>query len=413
MGKDKEVSQGRFFLGRQPILDERLEIVGYELLFRSADMENSDYESQDYASVSVISSVLSGFGLQEVVGGKFGYINVTEEVLLSDMIEVLPREQTVLELLESIPLNNRNCRRAMDLRKKGFRIALDDHVYSPEHAELYQFTDIIKINILEFSADQLKEMSEKFQLFPVTLLAECVETNEQFDDCVALGFKLFQGYFFERPVVLKRKGLESSKVAMLKLLDCLQGDMEIDEIEAIFRNYPDLSYNLLKLVNSVRSNLREKIKGLRHAIMMLGLERLRRWVQLAIFASSDKRGINNPLLEMAAVRGRLMEYLLMQRYSLSESDEFVEAAFMTGILSLLDVLFEIPMKEIVAEFRLSDIVTSALLNREGELGGLLALAETLEMVNFGEVQRLVEATDIPLEQLLKAQMAAYDWRSSL
>jgi EAL and modified HD-GYP domain-containing signal transduction protein len=116
---------------------------------------------------------------------------------------------------------------------------------------------------------------------------------------------------------------------------------------------------------------------------------------------------------MAAVRGRLMEYLLMQRYSLSESDEFVEAAFMTGILSLLDVLFEIPMEEIVAEFRLSDIVTSALLNREGELGGLLALAETLEMVNFGEVQRLVEATDIPLEQLLKAQMAAYDWRSSL
>lgn len=412
MGKD-DVSPHRFFLGRQPILDERLEIVGYELLFRSADTENSNYESQDYASVSVISSVLSGFGLREVVGGKFGYINVTEEVLQSDMIEVLPREQTVLELLESIPLNARNCRRARDLRDKGFRIALDDHIYSPEHAEFYHFTDIVKIDILQSSAEQLTAMTNDLKQFPVTLLAECVETREQFNDCVNMGFKLFQGYFFERPVVLKRKGLESSKVAMLKLLDCLQGDMEIHEVETIFRSYPDLSYNLLRLVNSVRSNLREKIKGLRHAIMMLGLERLRRWVQLAIFASSDQRGINNPLLEMAAVRGRLMEYLLMQRYSLTESDEYVEAAFMTGILSLLDVLFEIPMEEIVGEFCLSNIVTSALLSREGELGGLLALAETLEMVNFGEVQRMVEATDIPLEQLLKAQMAAYDWRSRL
>lgn len=403
----------KFFLGRQPILDERLEIVGYELLFRSADVEKSDFESQDHASVSVISSLLSGFGMREVVGGKFGYINITEEVLLSDMIEVLPREQTVLELLESIPLNNRNCRRARDLRKKGFRIALDDHVCSPKNAELYGFTDVIKIDILETTSEQLKETAGYLKQFPVTLLAECVETREQFNDCIALGFKLFQGYFFERPVVLKRKGLESSKIAMLKLLDSLQGNMEIEEIETIFRSYPDLSYNLLKLVNSVRSNLREKIKGLKHAIMMLGVERLRRWVQLAIFASSDTRGINNPLLEMAAVRGRLMEYLLMQRYSLSESDEFVEAAFMTGILSLLDVLFEVPMKEIVREFCLSDMVTSALLNREGELGGLLALAETLEMVNFGEVQRLVQATEIPLEQLLKAQMAAYDWRSSL
>ena len=408
--KDQERS---FFLGRQPILDIKQEIVGYELLFRSADIGWSDYDNQDHASISVISSVLSNFGLKEVLGEKTGFINITEEVLQSDMVEVLPREQVVLELLESIPLNERNRKRAMELKAKGFRLALDDHIYSHKYSDMYQFVDVIKINLLDVSSTELPGMAASLQQFPVTLLAECVETMEQFRDCLELNFKLFQGYFFARPVVLKRTGMEASKVAMLKLLDILREETPIEEIEEIFRNYPDLSYNMLKLVNSVRSNLREKIKGLRHAIMMLGLEKLRRWVQLAIFAGSDVRGINNPLLEMAAVRGRLMEYLVMQRHSLVRDDEMVEAAFMTGILSLLDVLFETSMEEVVREFRLSDSVTQALLNREGELGGFLALAETLEMVNFGEVQRLVEATDISLPQLIKAQMAAYNWRSSM
>ncbi len=405
-----EDKKKRFFLGRQPILDHRMEIIGYELLFRAADTERSIYDSQNFASASVISSLLSGFGMREVVGGKLGFINVTEELLLSDMIELLPRSRTVLEILENIPLNERNCDRARFLKEKGFKIALDDHVYSPEHSVIYGFADIIKIKILEFTRKELCEMVSQFKLFPVTLLAECIETKEQLEECDRLGFSLFQGYFFERPVVLKRKGIESSKVAMLQLMDSLNGDIEVDEVEAIFRNYPDLSYHLLKLVNSVRNNLREKIRGLRHAIMMLGFERLKRWVQLAIYASSDERGVNNPLLEMAAVRGRLMENLVMQKYSLKEKDEAVEAAFMAGILSLLDVLFEVSMEEIVREFPLSDIISAALLDRKGELGELLSLAEMLEISNFGEVEKLVQTTGVQIDDLLKAQVAAYNWR---
>jgi c-di-GMP-related signal transduction protein len=278
---------------------------------------------------------------------------------------------------------------------------------------MYLFMDVVKIDVLGTPPELLSGMVTEFKKYPAKLLAERVETTEQFRDCLELGFELFQGYFFERPVVLKRKGLEPSKISVLKLMDSLQGEMDIEDIEEVFRSYPDLSYNMLKLVNSVSSNRREKIKGLRHAIMMLGLDKLRRWVQLAIFASSDNRGINNPLLEMAAVRGRLIEYLIMQRHSLPRGNETVEAAFMTGILSLLDVLFETSMEEIVREFRLSESITTALLNREGELGGLLALAETLEMVNFGEVQELVGLAKISLPQLLDAQMVAYNWRASL
>jgi EAL and modified HD-GYP domain-containing signal transduction protein len=147
--------------------------------------------------------------------------------------------------------------------------------------------------------------------------------------------------------------------------------------------------------------------------MILGLDKLRRWVQLAIFASSDSRGINNPLMELAAVRGRFMEFLLMERHTLPRSSEQVEAAFMTGILSLVDILMDSSMDVIVNELGLSDDISAALLHREGELGTLLALAETLEQSNFGEVQDLVEKTDISFEHLLAAQMDAYNWRASI
>lgn len=403
----------KFFLGRQPILDSRQEIVGYELLFRSTEKNESEYESQDQASMSVITSALSGFGFREVLGDKAGFINVTEEVLMSDMVEILPHDQTVLELLESVRLTGAVRERCRELKSSGFRIALDDHIYAPEHEELYRFVDVVKIDILETPQEQLPEIVTALRRFPVKLLAERVETVGQFHDCLELGFELFQGYFFARPVVLKRRGLEPSQMVMLRLLSCLRDEAELDEIQDVFRTAPELSYNLLKLVNSVHIGLRDKIRNLRHAIMILGLDKLRRWVQLAAFAGADSRGVNNPLLEMAAVRGRLMEYLVMERYGLERGDDPVEAAFMTGILSLMDTLFGTSLEEILLELHLSDEVASALLNRQGELGILLALAETLEQANFGEVQELVEKTDIPLSLLLAAQLDAFNWRASV
>ncbi|HIJ94524.1 MAG TPA: EAL domain-containing protein [Desulfuromonadales bacterium] len=405
--------QQTFFLGRQPILDIRQEIIGYELLFRSSEKNLSEFESQSQACMSVISSTLSGFGFSEVLGDKLGFINVTEDVLLSDLVEILPKGQTILELLETVSLNDETRNRCLELAARGYRIALDDHVYGKEHLKIYRFVDIIKIDILETYPTALPGIVTNLRQFPIRLLAEKVETREQFTDCLAMGFELFQGYFFARPVVLQHKGLEPSKIAMLRLLRNLHENADFDVIEDDFRSAPDLSFNLLKLVNSVCIGLREKIKGLRHAIIILGLDKLRRWVQLAIFASSDSRGINNPLMELAAVRGRLMELLLMKRHGLPRNSERVEAAFMTGILSLVDILLDTSIDVIVSELGLSDEISAALLNRDGELGLLLALAETLEQSNLGEVQNLVEHSDISLQNLLAAQVDAYNWRSNV
>ncbi len=397
----------KFFLGRQPILDRKQEIIGFELLFRSAEFNYAVYDNSSHAVASVISTVLSAFGIEEVLGGKLGFINIHRGLLLSEVLELIPAQQTVLELLEDIPLDQQVIERCRELRKLGFRIALDDHEYSAENEELYGIVNIVKIDIRKTGIEDLPAIMEKLRRTQVMVLAEKVEKVEQFEACFRMGFDLFQGYFFERPTVLNKKHIDASRMVMLKLLQQLTVDASIAEIEQTFKANPDLSYNLLRLVNSVGVGMREKIKTLKHAIVMLGNKQLRRWIQLSLFAGNDARGMNHPLLEMAAVRGRLMEILVNQK---SRQDELADAAFMTGILSLLDVLFEISMSDIIEHLNLSDEISDALISRQGQLGLLLSLAEKSETTDFEGIIPLLIQCNVTLDQLLTAQLESFNWR---
>jgi EAL and modified HD-GYP domain-containing signal transduction protein len=334
-------------------------------------------------------------------------------MLLSEVLELLPTGQTVLELLEMIELDEQVIDRCRELKKLGFLLALDDHEFDEANTDIYKVVDIIKIDILLTGMDALPHIVKQLRKYPVKLLAEKVETVEQFQICSYLGFEFFQGYFFARPVVLNRRKIDISGLALLKLLQQLTMGASIEMIEMTFKENPGLSYNLLKLVNSVALGMREKIKTLRHAILMLGTNHLRRWTQLSLFAGHDARAMNHPLLEMAAVRGRLMEIMLKQVAGKTASDEQAEAAFMVGILSLLDILFETPMEEIIASLNLNDDVSLALLKREGQLGKMLMLTEKLEVTDFDAVTVMLGQCGVSLDQLLTAQLEAFNWRSAI
>ena len=407
------VPSEKFFLGRQPILDRKQEIVGFELLFRSADIGYAVFDSYSQACSNVITHALASFGMHEVLGGKFGFVNVYLGLLLSELLELLPKDLTVLELLEDIQLDAQVVERCRELTELGFTLALDDHEFDAANTEIYYVVDIIKIDLLLTGMEALPDVVKQLRKYPVKLLAEKVETIEQFQICFDLGFDLFQGYFFARPVVLNRRKIDVSGLALLKLLQQLTMGASIEMIEMTFKENPGLSYNLLKLVNSVALGVREKIKTLRHAILLLGMNHLRRWTQLSLFSGHDARGVNHPLLEMAAVRGRLMETMQKQLAGRAASDEQAEAAFMVGILSLLDVLFETPMEEIIANLNLNEDVSSALLMREGQLGKMLKLTEKLEVTDFDAVAILLGECGVSLDQLLAAQLEAFSWRSSI
>ncbi len=405
-----EINSEKFFLGRQPILNRHQEIIGFELLFRSTETNAAYINDYSQAIASVITHVLSTFGIQEVLGGKLGFINIHLGMLLSEMVELLPIDQVVLELLEFIDLDEKVVARCRELKEMGFQLALDDHEYDANNADIYGVVDIIKIDILLTGMENLPAVVAGLRHSPVKILAEKVETFEQFETCMRLGFDYFQGYFFQRPVVMNKKRIDVSGMAMLKLLKQLLMDASLAELEQTFKENPTLSYNLLRLVNSVAMALRQKIKNLRHAIVMLGVDNLRRWTQLSLFITSDARGVNNPLLEMAAVRGRLMETLVKRK---GFSEERSEAAFMTGILSLLDVLFELDMSEIISNLNLSEDVSDALMERKGQLGLLLLLVEKVEITDFDAVTPLLEQCNITMSELLEAQLESFKWRESV
>jgi len=200
---------------------------------------------------------------------------------------------------------------------------------------------------------------------------------------------------------------------LLKLLELVCADADLPEIEEAFKQNPNLSYNLLRLVNSVVVGMKERIRTLRHALVVLGIRQLKRWIQLALFAADKTGGVGNPLLEMAATRGRLMELLTLKHREAFQGRDCSDSAFMTGVLSLVDVLLEMPMEDIAGQLNLSDDVRLALLKREGPLGNLLLLTEKLENLDFGTAELLLDRFQFGIGPLLEAQMAAVEWANGL
>ncbi len=402
-----------YFLGRQPILDPDRRIVGYELLFRSSDCSYADIRDYSLASANVILNALTEFGIGEILGKHRGFFNVDGEMLMSDALELLPREKVVIELLETIEVTDAVVKRCRDLKKKNFVLALDDNIYSAASIPLYEIVDIVKVDVLQVSAMDLPAMAERLRKWPMALLAEKVETLEQFALCREIGFEFYQGYYFARPSVLQQKRLDSSRIALMDLLNQITAEAELDTLEECFKKSPNLAYNLLRLVNSVAFGLREKIRSLRHALMVLGERQLQRWITLALFTCTENGQAVSPMLEIAVLRGRLMELLILRAGNDRRDDDYPERAFIVGLLSLADLLFETSIDEILAHLNLTDEIRTALVGREGQLGGLLQMVEKLEQNEFDAVAQLLDDFDLTPEDLLAAQMSSIGWANGL
>lgn len=401
-------------IGRQPILNRNEEVVAYELLFRSASSQNAaNVTDASHASASVIINTLSGFGLDHILGPHLGFINLELDLLMSDSIQILPKDRVVLELLETLEVTPELIERCRLLKEDGFVLALDDHEYDPVYNELYDIVSIIKVDLFQSPLERLSEMVERFQKYPVKLLAEKVETRDEYLRCRDMGFDYFQGYYFAKPSVMEKKRFDDSGANLLKLMRLLSEDAEIDKIEQAFRESPGLTYKLLMLVNSVSLGLRMKIQNVRHAVSTLGRQQIKRWVQLALFAAEGEAGLENPLVEMAAVRAAFMEQLASNLPELRGNIDATDQAFMTGILSLLERIYNIEISEIIANLNLSDDIRGALTEKSGIYGDLLNLAELFEQLEFREATAKFEEMGLSQDIVMAAQVKAYNWRGGM
>jgi len=410
-----ETAGQELFLGRQPILDRSQNLAAFELLFRSGHFNGAQVEDDVFATATVINHAFTELGIEAVLGRHVGFINLSAPLLMSDVIELLPKNKVVLEILETVRVTDALAQRCRALKQAGFTLALDDftgreHEFEP----LLDIVDIVKVDVQHMDEAELRQTTTRLKRLDVRLLAEKVDTRERADQCMQLGYELFQGYYFARPSIISGKRLNHAETALMRLLSLVLTDSDTEEVEGVFKQNPDLSVNLIKLVNSVAVGGHGEIHSLRNAITVLGRRQLQRWLQVLLFALSSAPGAEfpSPLLVLAATRGKLME--LIAQGLKSNERELPDRAFMAGILSLVNALLGMPMQDIVGSMPLDQDIKDALVDRSGRLGDMLTLVEALEESDLPEIEEaLSRLPALDHGKVPAMQVEAMRWANSI
>lgn len=352
-------------MARQPIFNSDLKVVAYELLYRSEEGINPlPLISGDTASSRIILHSYTSIAEAGCLRTLPAFINFSQQMLESDTLPAFAPKDIVIEILEDCQVTPELVAAVRRLRDAGYRLALDDFIYQPEFDPLLKLVQIVKLDILELSAEQVSEQVALIKPFNVTLLAEKVETREEYELCKRLGCTLFQGYFFSKPELMKGHKANGSKIIITQFLAALNGaDTDFNELHTLLSRDPALSYKLLRLTNSAAFGLQRSISSLHEAMIYLGLSELRKWASLIIMA--DDYGKPSELIRQILLKARFCE--LMAKHTGIDPAE----AFLTGLLLHLDALMDQKLAELVSEIELNDEIRDALLHRSGPLGLLL------------------------------------------
>jgi c-di-GMP phosphodiesterase len=391
-------------LARQPIYDASLNVVAFELLYRSMASDTADVRDGDEASSRVLLTAFGGAGILDVSDGKPVFINFTKH-LIHNPPPVDP-EHLVVEVLEDVPVTPELLASVRRLREQGYRIALDDFQHHPSLEPLVELADIVKLDVLELGDVKLRAEVRQLRNYPLRLLAEKIESWEMFNQCADLGFSYFQGYFLARPQLLHgRRAVPGRTVVAALMARLAQPDIDIAALAATVSTDPVLSFDLIKLINSPLYRRARPIESVHDAIGVLGIERVRGWCYLLALA---RVGDKPPeLTRIALARARFCELLgdLAQGATPAR-------CFTLGILSTLDAFMDEELGGIVRTLAPGPELEAALLHREGDLGTLLDTALAFETATWTRVPwRALAAVGIDQAAAERAYLDSLHWVS--
>jgi c-di-GMP-related signal transduction protein len=396
------------FVARQAIFDQHRRVHGYELLFRAtADRNEFDAVAGTQATAEVISNCLFAVGLDNLRGGKTAYVNFDRRMLLEEWYKSLPPGSTVIELLETITPDAEVLAACRSLSRQGYRIALDDFVFRAGCEPLLDIAHVVKIEIAGTPRAEQEEMVRAYHARKLKVVAEKVETYEQFEWARKAGYDLFQGYFFARPVLMHGHQIPATKANYLRLLrEVQQPELDFNRLGALVSEDVAFSYKLIRYASSALFARRGRIQSIHQALVTLGEENIRRWVSLVTLlrVAEDKPG---ELVACSLVRAKFCELMgkLVQA-------GLQEPAFLMGLFSMLDALLDRPLDEALAEVRLARGITAALLGLapQGDaLTTLYKLARSYEAADWQAVDRLVDELKTPGNLALQAYGDAVHW----
>jgi c-di-GMP-related signal transduction protein len=402
-------TRDRVYIARQPILFPSGQIFGYELLYRAAASDTACVASGDLAGARVLADALLNLGLENLTDGRMAFINVTRRLLLSGVGDLLPRSATVLELREDITIDKEVIEACRHLNASGYALALDDFEPGSPAELLMPHVKYVKVDVLATTSSQRAELAKRLLPLGIRLVAEKVETEHDVLDARQSGYGLLQGYFFCRPTTIGGGSIPSERISYMKILAALnKADVGIADLEEIIKRDSTLSYRVLRSINSAAFGVRQEIRTIRQALVMLGTGRIRQWASVWALAGVHSSG-SPETLNLAVIRGRCCEQII----SASAGPEVGAECFLLGLCSMLDVMLGRSMDQIVHELPIAEEIRDALTGTQNTERALLDAVVAYERGDWAAAADAAARAEIEIESIQPAYEDALRWSHEL
>ncbi|MEO6771553.1 MAG: HDOD domain-containing protein [Kofleriaceae bacterium] len=390
------------FVGRQAIFDRRLEVVGYELLFRNSEENRARFSDPNQATATTMLTAFVEMGLDTLVGALPVWVNLPADFLLGRYPLPMPPERTVIEVLEDVPVTPELVTALEAFAADGYKIALDDFVLTDETRALVPLATYIKVDVLHVEKDEIKRQFDGLAHLGPTMLAEKISTHAEHMFLRDLGFYLFQGHFLELPIITKSKRLPHDRVALVKILNALYKDqLDLRELETLIAAEIGLSVRLIKLASSAAMSLGQPIGSVRQAVLRLGVQQVGALVMLIMVAGFDDKPLD--LARQALIRARMAEALARQVKLPADQ------LFTAGLLSLLDAILDRPLDEVLKELAIAPLVRQALVGEGSQAAKIL---DTVRHQNRGDLTH-VRDSGFSANQVFVAWFDAIRWTQEI
>jgi len=395
-----------FYAARQPILDKNKNLYAYELLFRDSIDNVFPNIDGDEATSKMVEASRFNMGISEFTSNKPAFINFTLETLAKGYPTMLTTEEVVVEILETVKPGKKLLSLCKDLHSKGYTLALDDYEHQAVWSHFYPYISIIKIDFQQTSIDEIIEIKKVLAPHPhIKLLAEKVETYEEYNQAVELDFEYFQGFFFSKPEMVKTKSLSPSQIAMAELLyETSKTDLNLAAITSVFERDVSLSYKLLRYANSPMFRRRNEISTIKQALVILGSSELKKFIAL-MFASNANPDKPSELITMSMARAKFCE---LTAPSLSKTND-TSMAFLTGLLSIIDAILDEELESVLSKLPLAKEVTEPLLTKKGPIAAIIKQLDLIEHAEWDKAILVMEKLGLDKEETIEHYNQALAW----
>lgn len=395
------------YVARQPVFNRKMGLFGYELLYRRSERNYFEGGDPSGATKELVYNTFLVLGLNKLTDGTVGFINFTQELLESEVARILPKDQVVIEILENVQATDKVVAACKTLKEQGYTIALDDFVFNrtdQDYTPLVELADIIKIEFPTSDKEDQRELLRRYKN-KVTFLAEKVETREEYKEAVKMGYDLFQGYFFSKPIMMKSKEIGTQNVHLIHIMEELYTEEpDFSIIADTIQKDLGLSYKLLKMANSIYFGGRYTIKSLTQAVVRLGIVEMKQWISIMLLRDYENLE-NAELVKMCLLRGKILGLISLELGQKQSETEF----FLTGILSSIDVIVGEKMEKILNSLPLSEEVKRALLGKPEYLRECLDCVLAYERFEFDEAKEGLSKINITLDRYMDIYVEGLTW----